>query len=516
MKHLFMWSTILLCLGFGFCCCSSDDQTPAAGNTITISESKFSISGEGGELSLHIEASSDWGIYATDKWVKCSPTGGVSGGHDVVLSVEKNPSQEQSRTTTVTVKSGEVRQSVSIEQRPFVEVLPIEDAALRERLVAQCDKNGDGLVSRVEAASVTVLDISGLNLKSLDILSWFPNLEVLNCSNNQLKSIDLSLYPKLEELDCSNNQIEELNIRESDLQVLNAEGNPLQKLYVPSDFTLPAGFSLPADCEIVEPDIFTPEGYTLTWSDEFEAAELNRGDWTPEIGRGDNGWGNNELQYYTDRAENLRLEDGKLVITAIKENYSGSPVTSARLITKNKVKFLYGYVVASIKLPKTANGLWPAFWMMGNDFDQVGWPRCGETDILEMGHSGGISNGTQERFLNGAMHWGPAWNKHEYYSYNYTHSYSVQDGEFHTFTCIWDEQQVAMYIDLEKSPNAKPYFVMDIAAANVKEYFHKENFLLLNLAVGGNFPGIHDINKVTALNSGPARMEVDYVRVFQK
>lgn len=511
-----MWCVILLSMGLGFCSCSSSSEEPTVGGSIRLSESKLTISGEGGELHLQVDASGEWGIFATDKWVKCSPSGGVSGLHDVVLSVEKNPSQEQGRTTLVTVKSGEVRQSATIEQRPFVEELPIEDKALQERLVAQCDSNGDGMVSRVEASATTVLDISGLGLKSLEVLDWFGHLTLLNCSNNQLTTIELSRYPELEELDCSNNQIEELNIRESNLKVLNAEGNPLKRLLVPSDFTLPAGYRLPAGCELVEPDIFTPEGYTLYWSDEFEGTELNRGDWTPEIGRGDNGWGNNELQYYTDRAENLRVEDGKLVITAIKESYSGAPVTSARLITKGKVKFLYGYVVASIKLPKTANGLWPAFWMMGNDFDQVGWPRCGETDILEMGNSGGISNGTQERFLNGAMHWGTAWNKHEYYSYSHTHNYSVQDGEFHTFTCIWDQERVRMFIDLEKYPDAKPYFEMNIAADNVKEYFHKENFLLLNLAVGGNFPGIHDINKVTALNGGSARMEVDYVRVFQK
>ena len=258
--------------------------------------------------------------------------------------------------------------------------------------------------------------------------------------------------------------------------------------------------------------MFVPEGYELFWSDEFEGDALDTGSWTCEIGRGSNGWGNSELQYYTDREENVAVRDGKLVITARKEKYQGADATSARLITLDKVYFKYGYVVASIKLPKTANGLWPAFWMMGNDFRAKGWPNCGETDILEMGHSNGYNN-RQETFLNGACHWGAP--GHQYYAHDINNSYSVQDGEFHTFTCIWTQDRISMYIDLEKYPDVKPYFDMTIKDFGDNE-FRKDNFLLLNLAVGGNFPGIWEIGKVTALNDGPAEMEVDYVRVFQK
>ena len=260
-----------------------------------------------------------------------------------------------------------------------------------------------------------------------------------------------------------------------------------------------------------EDKMFIPEGYELLWSDEFEGDSLNAAYWTPE--QGGHGWGNNELQYYTGRKDNVDVRDGKLIMRAVKEAYNGAPVTSARLITLGKVEFLYGYVVASIKLPKTADGLWPAFWMMGTDIRKIGWPNCGETDILEMGHSNGMKNGTQEQFLNGACHWGVP--HHQYYAHDITNTYSVQDGEFHTFTCIWDEEHVAMYIDLEKYPDVKPYFEMKIEDFGNDE-FRKENFILLNLAVGGNFPGIWDINQVTALKDGPAEMEVDYVRIFQK
>ena len=257
--------------------------------------------------------------------------------------------------------------------------------------------------------------------------------------------------------------------------------------------------------------MFVPEGYKLFWSDEFDGPNLNTDNWTCETGG--HGWGNAELQYYTDRPENVDVRDGKLVITARKENYQGSKATSARLITLGKVYFKYGYIVASIKLPKTANGLWPAFWMMGNDFKSKGWPNCGEIDILEMGHQNGIKDGVQDRYLNGACHWGD--NGYAGYGPSTTYNYSLQDGEFHTFTCIWTENEVAMYVDLDTKPNARPYFKMTINQFGNNE-FRKDNFILLNLAVGGNFPGIWDINQVTALNNGPAEMEVDYVRVFQK
>ncbi len=260
-----------------------------------------------------------------------------------------------------------------------------------------------------------------------------------------------------------------------------------------------------------DPDMFVPDGYSLLWSDEFDGTTLNTENWTTETGTGSEGWGNRELQYYTARPENLKVEDGSLVITARKENYSGSTATSARLITMGKVYFKYGYVVASVRLPKTGNGLWPAFWMMGNDFPTTGWPRCGETDILEMGNSTGIASGTQERYLNGACHWGQSHANHV------TYGYSLQDSEYHTYTCIWDENYIRMYIDLETYPDARPYFEMRILDnMGGTNCFRKDNFLLLNLAVGGNFPGIHEIGGVTALNSGSASMYVDYVRVFQK
>lgn len=267
-------------------------------------------------------------------------------------------------------------------------------------------------------------------------------------------------------------------------------------------------------------------GYKLVWQDLFDKEELNPQRWNIEVNG--SGGGNNELQYYTDREKNVRVGDdgngnGCLILTAVREVYNGKQFTSGRITSKQKAAFLHGKVEAAIKLPKTANGLWPAFWMMGNDFDEVGWPKSGETDIMEFGHGNGIKNGTQERYFNGACHWGSAWNDHRQYAKDYTCPYSLQDGAFHIYTCIWDKDKIAMYVDLDKNPDAQPYYIMTIPATTDQSapgyYFHKENFILFNLAVGGNFPGIWDANGITALNDANGQqqsMYVNYVKVYQK
>lgn len=268
-------------------------------------------------------------------------------------------------------------------------------------------------------------------------------------------------------------------------------------------------------------------GYRLVWQDLFDGGVLRADRWNIEV-NGDGG-GNSELQYYTDREQNVRVGDdgegnGCLILTAIREEYNNRHFTSGRIQSKNKTHFTHGKVEASIKFPVTNAGLWPAFWMMGNDFDQVGWPKCGETDIIEMGHQNGIRNNVSDRFFNGASHWGTAWNKTGDYARDKTLDYSLQDGKFHLVTCIWDDNSVAMYIDLDKYPDQQPYYKMDIPGTKEDvmwpgNYFHKSNFILFNLAVGGHFPGIYKAEEITALNNGNsnrASMYVNYVKVYQK
>ena len=261
----------------------------------------------------------------------------------------------------------------------------------------------------------------------------------------------------------------------------------------------------------------TANDYTLVWSDEFEGNALNTSVWNIEV-NGDGG-GNNELQYYCEKG--VKVENGNLTLTATKENYGSKHFTSGRINSKNNFYFKHGKIEASIKLPSTANGLWPAFWMMGNDFDQVGWPKCGEIDILEMGNANGISAGTQDRYFNGACHWG-FYKDGNYPNYgkSSTWDYSLQDGNYHTYTCFWDDERVRMYVDYDKYPSRDPYYEMGLGDSDDEwatgKYFHKPFFILFNLAVGGNFTGIWDTNEITALANGARSMYVDWVRVFQR
>lgn len=267
------------------------------------------------------------------------------------------------------------------------------------------------------------------------------------------------------------------------------------------------------------------DGYRLVWADYFNGTALDDTKWNIEV-NGEGG-GNRELQFY--RAENVTVGkepisgSGCLILTARKEDYMGKSFTSGRLNSSGKYSFTYGKIESRIMLPKTANGLWPAFWMLGADFPSVGWPRCGEIDILEMGNSSGINAGTQEKFFNGACHWGyyqgnPAW--YPNYARSSTNAYSLQDGEFHLFTLIWDSQNVKMYVDLDKNPSAEPYYEMGITDKNtdysVGYYFHHDFFIVYDLAVGGYFTGILQPSGITALGDGEASMYIDFVKVYQK
>jgi len=262
--------------------------------------------------------------------------------------------------------------------------------------------------------------------------------------------------------------------------------------------------------------------YNLVWEDNFDGTQLKQYIWNIEV-NGDGG-GNNELQYYRSENVSVGIEPVSgancLIITAKKENYSNKTCTSGRINTQGKMEFKYGKIECRIKLPKTANGLWPAFWMMGWDYPTVGWPKCGEIDILEMGSAKGITNGTQERYFNGAFHYGEQYPQTSD-AQAFTSSYSLQD-DFHLYTMTWDGTTAKMYLDQDIYPNVAPYCQKSITNTSVGQpgyYFNKPFYVLLNLAIGGSFPNITNINNVTALNAAnnyEAKMYVDYIKVYQK
>jgi beta-glucanase (GH16 family) len=262
--------------------------------------------------------------------------------------------------------------------------------------------------------------------------------------------------------------------------------------------------------------------YTLVWQDNFDGNTLDEtNNWGVEV-NGDGG-GNAELQYY--RRENISVGvepvsgANCLIITGKKESFSGKTCTSGRLRTSGKMSFKHGKIEARIKLPHTANGLWPAFWMMGQDYPTVGWPKCGEIDIMEMGNTNGINRGTQDRYFSSWFHWGETWKNYPNWGKDYTNSTGIQD-DFCLFTLIWDDNSLKTYYGTDDDPLKVNIVEMAINGAdvinNAAHYFHKQFYVIFNLAIGGNFTGIHDINNVTALANGDVKMYVDYVRVYQQ
>ena len=261
-----------------------------------------------------------------------------------------------------------------------------------------------------------------------------------------------------------------------------------------------------------------PDDYQLVWNEDFTDAALDRQVWNVETN--EDGGGNNELQHYGEEGVSLGVEPttGKkcLILTAEAVHTGNRDCYSGRVNTKNKMTYTFGKIEARIKFPNTANGLWPAFWQMGNNYDQVGWPRCGETDIIELGHQNAFSAGTQDRYFNGAMHVGARWDQVWSEANSVTWPYSVED-TFHIVSMIWTPTSIAMYMD----DVAEPYFQQtlepnDDPNYNRQEVFGKPNFLIANLAVGGNFPGIYSVNQITALANGPRSMYIDWIRIYQR
>lgn len=238
------------------------------------------------------------------------------------------------------------------------------------------------------------------------------------------------------------------------------------------------------------------DGMTLVWEDDFSGASLSTSNWTYEIGRGSNGWGNNELQYY--RQENTRLQDGHLIITAKKETFNDAAYTSSRLITKDKQSFQYGRVDIRAVLPK-GQGIWPALWMLGANFSTVGWPKCGEIDIMEM-----IGGAGREKTVHGTLHWdNGGTNACTCGDDGFSLSTGTFADEFHVFSIVWNAGTVTWYVD-----NIQ-FHQIDITPAEMSE-FDAPFFFIFNIAVGGNWPGSPDATTVF-----PQYLIVDYIRVFQ-
>ncbi|WP_179335636.1 glycoside hydrolase family 16 protein [Winogradskyella costae] len=234
----------------------------------------------------------------------------------------------------------------------------------------------------------------------------------------------------------------------------------------------------------------------LTMADEFDLPGTpDPTIWGYDIGTGQNGWGNNELQYYTDRSENIIVEDGLLKFTVRQESYEGSGYTSARILTKGKFEQQHGRFEARIKLP-WGQGLWPAFWMLGDDNDGTEvWPQIGEIDIME-------NRGQEPTIVGGAVH-GPGYSGGTAISKPYELENDRFDTDFHVFGIEWGEDYINYYVDDVLYNRITPDDVPG-------EWVYNDSFyIIMNVAVGGSYVGSPNASTVF-----PQEMLVDYVRVY--
>jgi len=245
--------------------------------------------------------------------------------------------------------------------------------------------------------------------------------------------------------------------------------------------------------------------WTLVWSDEFNGGNgsvPDRTNWVIETGG--NGWGNNELEYYTNRLQNVQIQDGNLVITARREGYSDNEgvfrgYTSARLKTQHKFQQAYGRFEARIQIPR-GQGIWPAFWMLGDDIEQKGWPAGGEIDIME-------NIGKEPSVVHGTIH-GPGYSGGK----GISSSFSLPKGQdfadgFHVYAVEWEPDVIRFYVDDNLYATRTPTHL----PRDAKWVYDHPFFVILNVAVGGDWPGTPD-----ATTKFPQSMLVDYVRAYKR
>ena len=476
---------IFVCALISMLLCACGDKPDHGGNApvvnLQVTPQSISVSSAAQDVVLSVGADADWGVTPLDSWVKTSPTGGIKGQTDVKVTVEENKTGDE-RQTTLLFRIGTQKVEIPVHQHYKVENVNVSDPALLAALLKILDKDGDGVLSTKEIEGVTELDLSNAGLTDISELpKLFPDLVSLDVSGNDLKTIDIQLLSKLKQL--------------------NASGNPdLTIIYVWSDFVVPEGFIVPEGVEYVEPEIYTPAGYTLVWRDEFNDPSLTMPDtkeWWYETA--EPGWVNNELQTYvagrTGDIVTADVSDGTLKIRAIK---SGNRVYSARVNTRKN--WTYGYFEARLKLPK-GKGTWPAFWMMPSVWS--GWPDGGEIDIME--HVGCVPTE-----VSSSIH-----------CKSYYHAIGTQKtaarkiatvmDEFHTYALEWTPEYIKTYVDGQLLFNYNPDDYPQGRNANTWP-FNKPFELKLNLAWGGDWGGMYGVDESCL----PATYEIDYVRVFQK
>lgn len=369
---------------------------------------------------------------------------------------------------------------------PKVPSLSIADAT-------QLEGNSNGVMSFTvtlsEASAANVLvnyaTLSGSALAGQDFVGKTDG-ELIFAPGETQKSIDITIVGEEAKENDEQFDVLLLNPANATLARSQAKGT-IQNDDQDNPFNIPtSGYSTPA----------TYPNRTKVWGDEFDGAALSS-DWTQEIGTGQGGWGNNELQYY--RPDNTSFFNGYLLIEAKQESFGSAAYTSSRIITKGNKSFKYGRIDIRAALPE-GKGIWPALWMLGDNINQVSWPACGEIDIMEL-------IGNQPDRVYGTAHFATGTGQHD----SRGSSKALAGNEhfsdkFHVFSLEWEQDRMRWYIDDVLFHEVTPA----ILGAGVPYPFNNKFFFIFNLAVGGNWPGNPDASTVF-----PQRLIVDYVRVFQ-
>lgn len=351
-------------------------------------------------------------------------------------------------------------------------------------LLGSCKKNSDDSV--VEPSNLKV-DINIVNENS--------GIVEINATADNTQEFRLYIDSQPEPVEVNNTGVFQytFTVKGNHKIEVRAYGETGRYINVIRDLQI-GNTEIPLDKGFTSPESYP--GMQLVWRDEFEGSSVNADFWSFEIGNGCPnvcGWGNNELEYY--KRENASVQGGTLIIEARKENWQGSSYTSSRMVTRNKKSFQYGRIDIRALLP-VGQGLWPALWMLGDNFTSVGWPASGEIDIMEM-----VGGSGREKTVHGVLHWDN--NGHVEAGGQYTKPSGIFADEYHVFSLIWNESSIRWLV------NNQQFHVIDITPSHMTEY-HQPFFFIFNVAVGGRWPGNPDATTVF-----PQQMKVDYVRVFQ-
>lgn len=241
------------------------------------------------------------------------------------------------------------------------------------------------------------------------------------------------------------------------------------------------------------------KNWSLFWEDNFDGTKGSSPDpskWTYDIGTGVNGWGNRQLEYNSDRPENVSMDgEGNLVIVAKEDTLGGQDYSSARIITRDLFEVSHGRIESRMKLP-WGQGMWPAFWLLGSNIDEIGWPQCGEIDIMEY-------RGQNPSTILGSVH-GPGYSAGNSVTDEFTLFNDRFDTKFHVFAIEWDADEIKYFVD------GQNYFTVTPEDVTGEWVFNNNFNIIINLAVGGTFVGSPDDKTVF-----PQSLVVDYVRVYK-